>query len=245
MTLVCHPYKFIYLKTFKTASTSVEGFFEQFVLKNGDQLGQMTRSGAENELGIAGSRGRKYNKEEMAIAGTHGRLPMKTALSGHTSAKSVRELLPSEIWENYYKFCTIRNPFSQLLSQFFNRNTQFMKSDPTKDRIITAFRNWLLEDSNALLNKRSYEIDGKRIVDDAIRFEALPTEIQRVCDHLGIEADIGALPEWRVKTRYRKLIDDYSEFFDTEMIDWVHVNYPWEINELGYSLDQLGNGMEQ
>ena len=102
--LISHRKKFIYTKTFKTASTTVEVYFEPLCLPDGVEPSAGGRDEYVSEQGIVGYRG-------------HNPLGTKKWFN-HMPASSIRSGIGSDVWDEYFKFCTIRNPFEKLVSGF-------------------------------------------------------------------------------------------------------------------------------
>jgi hypothetical protein len=97
-------------------------------------------------------------------------------------------LLPS-IWTDFFKFCTVRDPYDRFLSYcyFVNRDNSQMLHEPldTMKRII--------QDKKAkqeILLRPQYEFvtdeDGQLAVDYVCRFEALQTHFDAVCRRLDL-----------------------------------------------------------
>lgn len=51
---------------------------------------------------------------------------------GHITCLQLREVLPSPFFEDYFKFCFVRDPYERFLSlcYFLNRDNQRMQTDP-------------------------------------------------------------------------------------------------------------------
>ena len=101
--LVSHLKKFIFTKTKKTAGTSVESVFEPYCLPEGtwEQTHYTPeRISADGIIGHRGDGGQKAN------------------WWNHMPAELIRNRLGEEIWDEYYKFTVIRNPFDKLVSGF-------------------------------------------------------------------------------------------------------------------------------
>lgn len=106
--LVSHRKKFIFIKTAKTAGTSVESYFERFCLPEDAWTQVHFRDEVNCEAGMIGARGPGASKSK---------------LRNHMSATQIKPLLDSSVWDGYFKFSVIRNPFDLIVSSyFFNRN---------------------------------------------------------------------------------------------------------------------------
>ena len=106
MVLVSHKYKFIYIKNKKVAGSSVESFFGKYcidpkkVYNYNDDISQHI-----DEFGIIGSR----------LSG----LKNSDKWKNHKDAKSIRDDLGKEKFDEYLKFCVIRNPYDKMVSYYY------------------------------------------------------------------------------------------------------------------------------
>ncbi|MES2818601.1 MAG: sulfotransferase family 2 domain-containing protein, partial [Pseudomonadota bacterium] len=89
--IISHQYKFIFIKTRKTAGTSIEAFLSQCCGPD-DIFTPITPS-------VASHQPRNH-------AGFYN----------HISGHEVRARLGCEQWESYFKFCVERNPWDKVLS---------------------------------------------------------------------------------------------------------------------------------
>ncbi|MFQ3619007.1 MAG: sulfotransferase family 2 domain-containing protein, partial [Cyanobacteriota bacterium] len=114
--LVSHGYQFIYTKTLKTASTSVEAYFEPFCVEAGAVNLARVREESVSAAGIVGYRGPAK--------------PEGCRWWNHMPAAQIRDQLGQETWTRYFKFCVIRNPYEKAISAFyFGRSQHKARSD--------------------------------------------------------------------------------------------------------------------
>lgn len=184
--LASHRYRFIYTKTNKTAGTSIESFFERYCLPEGEWTLQQNRDEAITEAGIIGFRGSSR--------------PDDCVYHGHMPAAEIRERLGEDIWERYFKFCAVRNPYDKAVSQFY-----FQKYVRTENRPIRFgdleseredFEAWAKE-AFLGLDQNRYTIDGEFCLDDVIRYERLESDVLRICERLSIPASIADLESFK------------------------------------------------
>lgn len=228
--LVSHRKKFIYLKTVKTASTSVESFFEPYCMPEGTWEFEKFRNETVTVDGIVGYRGVKQRK----WFGLRRR-----KWFDHMPAIHVRSQLPPEQWDEYFKFCVIRNPFDRVISAFHffqwmeNRGLYEMPV-PQLDNEIDRFRLWVkvgIGPNTPVFDRGCYVIDNQICLDFFIRFENLEEDLTAVCRRLEIEPDLATLKTMVGGVRPKVPIADY---YDAESQSFVEKTYQFELSQFDY-----------
>lgn len=206
--LLSHRHRFIFMKTSKTAGTSVEVFFERFCLPQGEWKPSELRAETITDAGIVGFRGSP--------------IPPGTRFHRHMAARRVRALVGKSIWNSYFKFCTVRNPYDRALSQYYFHRSMHRRNRAFEGLAVerAAFLDWL-KTARLDADRRQYLVRGEFALDDTIRYEDLEGGITRICGILGVSAPIESLatyksgiraPEATIATMYtnesRALIED-------------------------------------
>ncbi|WP_243397348.1 sulfotransferase family 2 domain-containing protein [Crocosphaera subtropica] len=242
MVLVSHKHKFIYMKTRKTAGTSVEIFFEPFC-RPPKQEAHFTDL-IISDVGIVGARGGNPNTKDWF---------------NHIPAYLVKEKLGLSKWDTYFKFCVIRNPWDKMVSTYwynknknnklpdfktwlFNwyfkyvpkRNVQdWIQSFPRKTSYITWLKKSpLIPQSTNIIDRNIYTINNKLALNYYIRFENLSDGIEEVCQKLNLPCDLQKLGNY--KASYRQKQRHYSEYYDQETMNIVSKIFAKEIQEFSY-----------
>lgn len=222
--LVSHRRRFIYLKTTKTASTSVEVLFERECLPEGEYAGPTHESFERvSEAGIVGAR--------LSGAKTPGAqwLP-------HMAASQVREKLGPEIFDSYLKFCVVRNPYDKVVSQFWwqlkDRNATMAARDFADIR--KAFNWWVNTGGNLSPDRDKLTVNGQICIDHFLRYERLWPDVAELCAKLGIErcpSDLGSY-----KSENRKRPEPFQAYYEPAAARRVARVFKWKIERFGYSL---------
>lgn len=129
--IISHKHKFIFIKTFKTAGSSIEKYLYNYL--------------DTNDI-LTGSK----------IDG----IPSINAKSvRHRSASWIKEKYPTE-WKEYYKFAVDRNPWDVAVSWFFwmkhaEQITYDSFDDFIKEANLSVFKNWnkYTIDNNIVVDK--------------------------------------------------------------------------------------------
>lgn len=223
MVLVSRRYKFIFVKSKKTAGTSVEGLLEKYCMdhdaisdnkeqNNGKYVPTHKQDFQIHELGIVGSRDHGKNnsnkwKEHMCL----GRI-----------ANNVN----TQVFNNCYKFTIIRNPWDKMVSLYYHEVNRSGYTDLTFDQFIKT--------STRSIDFHAY--DNPKF-DFFIRYENLKEDLQKVATKLKLpDFDVSELPNWKSEYRINKDMH-YSKMYTPEQRDKVAKIYAYEIKEFGYTYE--------
>lgn len=228
--IVCHKYKFIFLKTSKTAGSSVEMALSRFCGPD-DIITPLSEE--EDALRVEQGGVAPQNYRERTLRFTPSQL-WKFISRGkyfrrfynHIPARKVKRRIGKDIWDSYYKFCVVRNPWDRVISQYYWR----LRND-TKVMSIDEFLDSRHVGSLIRKGIGVYTIDGKVVVDRICRYENLTEDLEEVRVKLGLPEPI-SLP--RAKSMFRKDKRHYSEVFSKEQKERVREIFSDEIKLLGY-----------
>ena len=200
--LVSHRYNFIYTKTAKTGGTSVESYFERFCMSDDEWTLRHGRDEYASQFGIVGFRGATR--------------PKNCTYWHHMPAALIKEKVGKEVWDKYFKFCVIRNPYDKVISAFYDMQRANYPSidllDVNDER--SKFGKWLLHNKLTIpTDKNACVINGKFCLDDVVRYETLESELERICVRLGIPWEPTTLPTFKAGFRPKnaKVVDLYTE----------------------------------
>lgn len=238
--LISHRKKFIYTKTIKTAGTSVESYFEQYCMPEGDWTASHERA--------------EYSSAE-GIIGYRGRYPKGKTWLNHMSAAAIKQQIGEDTWDGYYKFCVVRNPFTKLVSAYHHfvdrkrsptlreklskqiRRVKTGKTDPadlvTGNTHPERFQSWI-KHGGWVNDRNKYFIDDQVCVDYFILQEDLGNGVKAVCQTLQIPYQPDHLPKLKARKSVKKL--PTHEYYNPETIAIVQQRYAYEIEKFGYSL---------
>lgn len=222
--LLSHDKQFIFLKTVKTASTSIEQYLQKYCTKTYYDFSNEYEdfSHKESSSGII--------TPPLFYTNDIGET-VRSDYWDHMTATELGFKLSSEIWDNYFKFAVVRNPFDKILSIFYFiiRNDCVGSNIPIQGLFEYHLPNILNESLYA--DSMIYTINGELILTDIIRYETLQKDFERVCNKLRI--DNGVLP--KINSQYRpkaiKCKDVYSEYSKR----LVSEKFSFEIETFGYT----------
>ncbi len=227
--IVSHKYKFIFIKTNKTAGTSIEIALSKICGRK-DIITPISRRDEKKrrQLGGLGCRNfraplSEYSKDDVAdLFRTHH---AKKKYYNHMPAREIRPGIGEEIWNSYYKFCFERNPWDRMASLYFWLN---------KKGAAPSMEAFLDSEKPELLKRRgigAYTIDGEVVVDRICRFEQIQEDLDEVCRTLGIA---GTLELPFTKAGHRKDKKNYHDIMTDRDRDRIAEMFKDEIELLGY-----------
>jgi hypothetical protein len=228
--IISHEHKFIFLKTKKTAGTSIELALSQLCGPD-DVIPPITES--DEALRAPGSGPRNWRvhgwwqsprplfKRRWLKVG-----PQDYGFYNHMPAAEARALLNDDrIWRSYFKFAFDRNPWDRQVSAYHFRYRRKRTPPPLAEFLQDAKR-------ARLNNYEIYSLDGEPCVDFLGRFETLDEDFKRVLGEIGVKFD-HALP--RAKAGIRTNGKPYRDYYDSHTREVVGDWYVREIKLLGYS----------
>lgn len=241
MVLISHKYQFIFTKTFKTASTSIEQYFQQFCVPK--QLASVNFN--------------DFYKGEEGVVGMRGNNASQYEFYSHMPAEAVKLKVGESIWNHYFKFSVVRNPFTKLISAYFflkhlerklnrskrakNRLKWYFSIKPEFyppfiandfDRDIKNFRKWLQKGAY-WSDKPAYMINGDIRVDKLLKFEDLLEDTRKTCERLRLPFISNNIPQ--AKTNVKPDWAKPSEFYDTTTKNLVFEVYRFEFETFNYT----------
>ena len=229
--ILSHRHRFIFIKTSKTAGTSIEISLSRHCGPR-DVVTPVTRTD-ERLRARCGGRGPQNFRvpitqlSPMDLLRTLRGAERPLRFWNHISAREVRDLVGMRTWGRYFTFCVARNPWDRVMSAYYWR-TRSTANKPS----LTEFLN---EKELSLLRERGYEnysMDGRVIVDKVVIFDDLQDELDAIARNLGL-CDRLVLPS--AKSGLRDETVSRREFFDPETKEIVRSYFAEEIELFGFS----------
>jgi len=196
--IISHQHGFIFLKTAKTAGTSVE-------------IALSRHAGPEDIITPISDSDEKLRRDHGGRGPQNFRLPLKSLtmrqLAGmirtcrrpgfynHMPAAEVRRLAGEEVWNRSFRFCIERNPFDRVVSLYWWCHRR--EPRPSIGEFLRSPR-------LRLLSRNGIEMytdkSGRIVVDQVLRYERLEEELEGVRRKLGLPEPL-VLP--RAKSGHR------------------------------------------
>jgi len=214
--IISHKHKFIFLKTRKTAGTSV-------------QIALSRVCDIDNDI-ITGSNIKYDVVDESNSAGWN----MEKFITNHPHPpiQDVKNAVPE--WNDYFKFAFVRNPYEIVVSRYH----WDIKGKGNQSTSIEGFREWIkgycIQGGTYWQDEqwRYVSIDGNTAVDYIGRYETLNEDFNHICTVLNIPTtELGFQ-----KSGYRDNTH-YSKYYNEESVNLVQQFFAKDISLFGYKFE--------
>ena len=217
--LISHSHRFIFIHTGKTGGMSMRGILEPLSTEPGKF--KMRRP----PKNVGGRPNPMYSVWETMLL--------------HAKARDVKKEIPPEIFDTFFKFAFVRNPWGLQVSMY-----HFVLREPTAPRhqevkacgSFDAFIDWVAVTADPYPRgiakfQRDMITDeaGNLLVDFIGRYETLERDFAQVCSKIGIEAE---LPHVN-----RSSHDDYRAYYNGRTRAVVAETFRPDIEMFGYTFD--------
>ena len=193
--IASHTHRFIFLKTRKTAGTSVEIALSK-VCGPDDVITEISPEDEELRRAAGGLPPQNFASP-----------PLPRKAYNHMGAKATRELVGEQAWAAYFTFAIERNPWDAVVSLYF---WKYKDRAELPDFEAYVDEIWIEQLSN---NRRLYRIRGQMALDRVLRYENLDQELTDVWGQLDLPGTPD-LPRAKGNARpaghYRELYTDAS-----------------------------------
>lgn len=214
--IISHEHKFIYLRTEKTASTSLMQALRTALGGVSDTFEGLVPKSVSRHI--------PFN-----IGGLKRRMPMVFGLHTHARAADVRRAFGAEVFDSYFKFAVERNPWDRQVSLFLHRASKEGNDRRDFDGAMRS-RLYNLLYYNRLDNWSIYAIGDEVVADRVLRYETLSEELPGLFARLGLP-----LPELpRKRAEHRTDRRHYATYYTEASRDLVGRWYRREIEAFGY-----------
>ena len=208
--LISDSHEFIFLRMRKVASTSMRDVLEPYCIPV--PKGRLTHLKSRARLSM------NYRNH---------------VFRRHEDMVSTRRLMPRALFNRYFKFAFVRNPWERLVSEyiFLLRKTNHGRHKKVKS--LAGFEQFIdmqIPRSEAYQSNMICDRGGRLLVDFIGKMETLEADWKKVCSKINIEYQ--PLPHKKNSNR-----GQYQEFYTPETIEKVRVHWARDIALFDYSYD--------
>jgi hypothetical protein len=203
--VVSHEHRFVFLKTRKTAGTSVEVLLSGIAGEDAIVTPVEPPEPGHEPRNYRGAWNCNFLPAMLADPGLpgsflrhpRGRLGIYRHYWNHAPAWLARAKLGEEVWNGYFKFCFERNPWDKLVSLYW-WSLRGQAQRPSLEEFMRSPRGSQSSDWGL------YTIDDELAVDAVGRYERLEEDLRSFLRRIGLSAEV-ELP--RAKSSHRRRDD--------------------------------------
>lgn len=215
--LISHRHQFIFLKTHKTAGTSVEIALEPLCAPPDAETGRHYRDELISEFGVIGARGGALKTAEWR---------------NHMSAAAIRAKVGRTLWDRYARYTIVRNPYDRMVSMFWSRmkkpEREAAVNAPIKD-LRAQFGEWMR--TQPVSNNLNKLVIGPFLsFSHVLYFESLDADFAAMLSDLN--APLVSLQ--RFKADRRKRTENWRDYYDQATQRHVQRTSAFELAYFGY-----------
>ena len=156
----------------------------------------------------------------------------------HAKASDVKKELPANIFDKFYKFAFVRNPWDWQVSMynFILKEKTHVKHNMVKSMSFEEYLKWVIRTKKPFpKGAEKFQKDtitdknGRLLVDFVGRYENLNKDFQYVCDILNIKAELPHLN--------KSVHKNYKTYYNKTSIDMIAKHFGQDIDLFAYSFN--------
>ena len=230
--LISHKYRFVFIKTVKTAGTSVEAFLEPYCCPP-DHVVQHWTPTLISDFGIVGQR---WPRNDIDNLGYYNHMP----------ASAVKSVFPQ--FDEYSKVSIVRDPYDRAISYFhFSHPTFTPPGAISLDEAIELIRNG----SKHILQERFVSflrhglpdeqellcVNGELAIQYCLRFEKLHSDLSNLVANLSLPISrpiSDLLPSFKMNRQSRSDRPLIVDYLSQEAVNLINKQCEWSFNTFNY-----------
>lgn len=204
--IISHRKQFIFVHVYKVAGTSVKSALRPY----------------------ADVMHRKYTPRRVLYV-----LGLLQSIGEHASAAQIRATLPANIFDNYFKFAFVRNPWDWQVSLYHYIRSHPLHPQHRRVKALQGFPDyvrWRIDHEPVLQKDFVTDSNGNVLVDYIGRFETLGEDFDAICRRIGVD---NPLPHKNLSKH-----DSYVDYYDSRTAALVAEYYRPDIELFGYRFGQ-------
>ena len=207
--IISYSHQFIFIHIYKTAGSSIRSVLEPYM----------------------------HDPERMFLNRAFRKLhlPIQVPLhkhksfKQHISARDLKKQLPAKIYDPFFKFAFVRNPWDWQVSGYhfmLEEKTHFQHELIKSMKNFDEFIEWRVFKDKHLQKDFITNDQGNLIVDFVGRYETLAEDFEQICRKLHLDL--------RLPHRNKSAHDDYRSYYNPRTVDLIREHFREDIELFGY-----------
>ncbi len=177
--IISHKHKFIFIKTRKTAGTSVEYNLAKYLGPN-DIITPSIQADYLSQNFIKDTKiSFFFSKLKLSKLSNL----FKDRFTDHIHAIQIKKKIDKKLFNNYFKFCVEREPVDKTISYYFMRKNSKNSNEKRKNMSWDDF----VKKKRFPVDTNFYTDGKKLLVDKIIKFEDLDIDLPILLNNLGVK----------------------------------------------------------
>ncbi len=205
--IISHSKKFIFVHVFKVAGNNIRTELNKY---------NHTRSKKNTFLSFIGLYPSIYSSD----------------FDSHITANDIRRRLNPKIFNAYYKFAFVRNPWDWQVSlyHYTKQNKDHFQHNIIKDMSFDEYLHWRVNYDQRHQKDFVYNERGELLVNFIGKLENLQNDFDLVCTKLKI-------PKRKLTVKNSSIHKDYRYYYNEELIKLVQEAFAEDIRLFNYSFE--------
>lgn len=223
--LISFRHEFIFIHNYKVAGTSVKAALSKYGLINPLLNNTIwNRTIDQSQLRVLYTN--KYFRRLI-----RGITPDSSRnFRSHLHASEIEQYLPTQVFDKFYKFGFVRNPWDWQVSLYHYMSQISDHHQGEIAKRFSSFEEYL--DWRVVKDKRTqkdffYDSENNLKADYVGKFENLATDFDFICKEIGIDAELG-------HKNSSKRSNDYRKYYSTETKNLIADHFEDDIKLFGY-----------
>lgn len=207
--LISFKHKFIFIHNYKVAGTSVKNALSDYGLMN-----PIITNARANRL-IESSFFRKgYTNKYFRRLFRKLNLPGTCDFKSHLHSTKIEKLLPVEVYNDFFKFGFVRNPWDWQVSLYHYMSQVKGHHQGEIAKMFTSFEaylDWRITSDKHSQKDFFYDKNNNKKVNFIGKIENMENDFNTICSMIGIDATLGHKNSSKRKNDYRKYYNSQTK----------------------------------
>lgn len=200
--IISHSKRFIFVHIYKVAGTSIKTALKPYA----DVIY------------------RKYTLRRVLYV-----LRLLDSIGEHATALQIRERVSADVFEDYFKFAFVRNPWDWQVSLYHYIRSHRFHPEHREVKLLSGFPEyvaWRTANDRVLQKDFVTDRNGNLLVDFLGRFENLSADFASICARIGVNE---VLPHRNASPR-----SNYTRYYDNQTAGLIAKHYWEDVRLFGY-----------